>query len=127
MNVTDTVAIMIPNCSTPDNCTDIIAGDLKYDRDFFVAIWGGLIALSTLLAAMRGLVLRFMFVRSASSLHDTTLASVLKAPMLFFDTNASGKSLLHDVSQCSISPARLYVFASRVTSSLAMLVSYSQA
>ena len=83
-------AVKSLNCSTPHNCTGLDEM-LDSDRSFYVAVWGGLIALCAVLAITRGMVLRFVFLRSSASLHDSMLASVLKAPMLFFDTNPSGK------------------------------------
>lgn len=65
-----------------------------HGHGFFVGIWAGIIGAAAILAVCRGMLLRAVFVLASESLHDTMLSAVLKAPILFFNTNPSGKSQL---------------------------------
>eukprot|EP00117_Sycon_ciliatum_P000163 scpid4992/ scgid1440/ Multidrug resistance-associated protein 4; ATP-binding cassette sub-family C member 4; MRP/cMOAT-related ABC transporter; Multi-specific organic anion transporter B len=78
---------------TNQSGTDTTQRQLKYSTGYFVGVWSGLLALSVALATFRSVVIRQILVRSSKALHEMMLSSILKAPMLFFNTNPSGRIL----------------------------------
>lgn len=56
-----------------------------------IGTYGGLTAGLTFLNFLRGALLYFICVNASRVLHNRLFASVLRAPILFFDSNPSGK------------------------------------
>ena len=56
-------------------------------------IYGGLVGGAFLLSVIRAVVLLNALVNSSKHLHNSMLSAVLKAPVLFFDTNPVGRVL----------------------------------
>ena len=48
-------------------------------------------ALLVVLVLIRSVLIRLVFLFASEGLHQKMLSSILKAPILFFDTNPSGK------------------------------------
>ncbi|XP_065177458.1 ATP-binding cassette sub-family C member 4-like [Sycon ciliatum] len=87
------VTMETAGCTDPLNCSAANSGQNPLSNDDFVAVWGGLLILSTLLLLFRSIILRQIFVMSSKKLHDLMLGAILKAPMLFFNSNPSGRIL----------------------------------
>ena len=56
-------------------------------------IYGGLVIGAFLLTIARAVLCLNAFINSSKNLHNSMLAAVLKAPVLFFDTNPAGRVL----------------------------------
>ncbi|XP_065177457.1 ATP-binding cassette sub-family C member 4-like [Sycon ciliatum] len=98
-NSNTTGADLASDCPRPSPIVNSTQSNLtsndgtEYSTAFFVSVWGGLIAVSVVLSTMRTILVRFIFFFSSNTLHSRMLSSVLAAPMLFFDTNPSGRVL----------------------------------
>ena len=58
-----------------------------------MAIYVGLVCGSFLLAMLRALAFYMASLNSSETLHDRMILAILKAPVLFFDTNPAGRIL----------------------------------
>lgn len=56
-------------------------------------IYGGLVAMAFLMAVSRAVMFFFATLNSSKNLHDAMANAVMKAPVLFFDTNPAGRIL----------------------------------
>ena len=56
-------------------------------------VYGALVAAAFVLVLIRSLLLLFSLLKSSKHLHTDMLAAILKAPVLFFDTNPVGRIL----------------------------------
>ena len=54
-------------------------------------IYGSLVGSALLLAILRGFLYYYTTLRCSENLHDRMVMSILKAPVLFYDTNPSGR------------------------------------
>lgn len=63
----------------------------RQTKDLF--IYGYLVCAAVLLSVMRAATLLNSLINSSKNLHNTMLSVVLKAPVLFFDTNPAGRIL----------------------------------
>ena len=67
---------------------------LTYQQDVTtLGIYAGLVAAAFVFAIMRAWVFFCVFLRSAENFHDKMVTRILKAPVLFFDTNPAGRIL----------------------------------
>lgn len=67
---------------------------LTYQQDVTtLSIYASLVAAAFVFTIMRAWVFFCVFLRSAENLHDKMVARILKAPVLFFDTNPAGRIL----------------------------------
>ncbi|XP_076758535.1 ATP-binding cassette subfamily C member 4 isoform X2 [Xylocopa sonorina] len=64
-----------------------------YDQDTALWIYGGFITASIVLTTIRNLVFYKICMNASKNLHNLMFSSLLKAPMLFFDTHPSGRIL----------------------------------
>lgn len=98
-NFNDTIAKLLPTSenATFDNNTWIVHGistDTTYlDRDTALWIYGAFIIASIILTSTRNIVFYKICMNASKNLHNLMFSSLLKAPMLFFDTNPSGRIL----------------------------------
>ncbi|XP_017758049.1 PREDICTED: multidrug resistance-associated protein 4-like [Eufriesea mexicana] len=68
--------------------------DLNYlDRDFALWIYGAFIIASIVLTSIRNIVFYKICMNASKNLHNLMFSCLLKAPMLFFDSNPSGRIL----------------------------------
>ncbi|XP_033832973.1 ATP-binding cassette sub-family C member 4-like [Periophthalmus magnuspinnatus] len=65
----------------------------ELDRDFYLGIYGGLTAATIFLGFFRNIIMFYMFVRSAQTLHNRMFNSILRTPVRFFDINPIGRVL----------------------------------
>lgn len=56
-------------------------------------IYGGLVVLAFVMAVSRAVLFFFATLNSSKNLHDAMSKAVMKAPVLFFDTNPAGRIL----------------------------------
>lgn len=63
--------------------------DQKYKWNLI--IYGSLVGCALLLAIIRGFLYYSTTLRCSENLHDNMVLSILKAPVLFYDTNPSGR------------------------------------
>lgn len=66
---------------------------VDWSTDFCLYIYGGALALLFIIALARSMLFYKLSMISSQKLHDKMFASVLSAPMRFFDTNPSGRIL----------------------------------
>ncbi|XP_015433210.1 PREDICTED: multidrug resistance-associated protein 4 [Dufourea novaeangliae] len=67
----------------------------QYFLDYATALWiyGGLILASIIMTSVRNIIFYKICMNSSRNLHNLMFSSLLKAPMLFFDTHPSGRIL----------------------------------
>lgn len=64
------------------------------ETPLFVCLFSGLTAATVLFGFMRNLILFYVLVRCAQSLHNRMFNSILRTPVHFFDINPIGKQKL---------------------------------
>ncbi|KAK7893416.1 hypothetical protein WMY93_022568 [Mugilogobius chulae] len=65
----------------------------ELDRDFYLGIYGGLTAATIFLGFFRNVIMFYVFVKSAQTLHNRMFSSILRTPVRFFDINPIGRIL----------------------------------
>ena len=58
-----------------------------------IGIYGGIVTLSTFVIIMRVILCYLIVLAASRSLHNKMLTAILRAPILFFDTNPVGRFL----------------------------------
>ena len=61
----------------------------------YIGIYGGLTGLLIVMGILRCVLLFVLVLRTSQVLHNKMFKAVLRAPVLFFDTNPIGKSYIH--------------------------------
>ncbi len=64
---------------------------VKYDRYFYIGIYGAIIAGIFIASLLRNFALVFWTMSSSGKLHNNLFMSVVRAPMNFFEKNSMGK------------------------------------
>ena len=72
------------------NETNITA--VPVDTHQYLAIYSGFVVSVFVFGLVRALLTFYLLVRAAAHLHDDMFAAIIRCPMLFFDTNISGKA-----------------------------------
>ena len=65
--------------------------DFNLTTDQTVGIYGGLVGVTTTLILSRAVLCYLLCFAATSSLHSKIFKSILRAPVLFFDTNPVGE------------------------------------
>ncbi|XP_061486083.1 ATP-binding cassette sub-family C member 4 isoform X2 [Rhineura floridana] len=68
-------------------------GTKALDLDWYLGMYGGLTLVTILFSILRSLLMFQVLVNAAQTLHNKMFQSILKAPVLFFDTNTIGRIL----------------------------------
>jgi ATP-binding cassette subfamily C (CFTR/MRP) protein 4 len=63
------------------------------EAELYASVYGGLVAGAFVLSIVRSVMYFLVAVRASQRLHDDAFAHVLRAPLLFFDSNPAGRIL----------------------------------
>lgn len=63
-------------------------------QEYYIVVYTILIVLSMILTPLRSILFYKIFMNASKGLHKKMFSNVLAAPMRFFDTNPSGKSII---------------------------------
>ena len=79
----------------PDVWLSFLTGKLPSEQKHKtnLTIYGGLVAASLILSIIRAYIFFLVCLRSSERLHDKMVVALLKAPVLFFDSNPVGRIL----------------------------------
>ena len=84
-----TLAFYRAGCANDTNTTQRIVCNLTNEQR--IGVYGGLTGLVVVLCVGRNMLFFLLILRSSRLFHNKMFAAVLRAPVLFFDTNPVGR------------------------------------
>ena len=74
-----------------DSETDLNRSTCSLTDNQRIGIYGGLLGSLTILAALRAILFFILMLNASRVVHNRMFARILRAPILFFDTNPVGE------------------------------------